>query len=75
MIKKYKPLGTVGYCGHSMGVGDLMMGREETLRVVRKDGVDYVGRVEYGSCSHCNAAADKDFEDWVKKESGDDTVL
>ena len=36
-----------------------MMGREEGIRVVEHNGVEYVANVQYGPCSKCNAAEDK----------------
>jgi ssDNA-binding Zn-finger/Zn-ribbon topoisomerase 1 len=39
--------------------GDLMMGREEGCRVIKRNGVEYVAHVEYGPCSICNKEQDK----------------
>jgi len=42
-----------------MALGDLAMGREESIRVIEHNGVEYVANAEYGPCSKCNAAEDK----------------
>ena len=65
MSKKrvFLPLHGMPICGHShrpYGIcGDLMMGREESCRVIERDGVEYVAHVEHGPCSICNKEQDK----------------
>jgi hypothetical protein len=52
-------------CGHGNCVGDLAMGSEEGIKTVIRNGVRYIGHVEYGSCSKCNAASDKRIEEQI----------
>jgi len=61
----FLPLRMQPICGHSlgpMGMGDLMMGREEGCHVVKIGDTEYVGHIEWGSCSLCNRDAEKRIE-------------
>ena len=61
------PLRSQPICGHWYGHfgGDLMCGRESGIKVIERNGVEYIGSVEYGSCSKCNKAQDKRIEQEV----------
>ena len=52
------PLKTPFVCGHNFG-GDSFMGRETSLIVIERDGVEYISPIEYGSCSICNDREEK----------------
>lgn len=65
MSKKrvFLPLHGMQMCSHSYGpygiCGDLNLGREETCKVIERNGVEYVAHVEYGPCSICNKEQDE----------------
>ena len=66
----YVPLSGMPVCGHSYpGLigGDLMIGREEGIYCVERNGVRYIGTKETIPCSKCNAAAEKRFMREVRK--------
>jgi hypothetical protein len=63
MKEVYLPLEQNPVCGHYFGHpfirGDMLHGRTEEHRAIKRNGVKFITTVEHGDCSKCNKAADK----------------
>ncbi len=56
------PIASTPICGHGNGLGDLAIGREQGFHKFEGKNTNYYGAVEYGACSICNKAREKEIE-------------
>jgi len=77
MTKKnrvFLPPQTSYVCGHGDGRGNLLMGHEEVITMIEKNGVEYMTHAEYGPCSYCNDAMDERIEKQINEYTMTETT-